>query len=531
MKVLFVVSELYFSEPLGVMQLSAICKRAGHRTKLCSLKDHSLRQALTDFVPEVVAYSTMTSDEKLFARGDAAVREWSQRSGHAVWRIMGGPHPTYFPEVLTRLELDAICVGDGDYAILGILERAAAGEPLCGIPNVLTAPDDTLIKEVVHDVGALPWPDRDLLYDESPDLLDIGIRSFLTQRGCPYKCTYCFNHAFIQLFKEEFQGPGRTLMRRRPVDDLLDEIEAVVQHYPQARFLRFADDVFAIKRDAWLEEFAEKYPRRIGLPFYCLIRANALSEDVAQLLAHAGCRAVGMSIETGSHAIRNGVLKRNMPDAMVRESFATARRYGLAQFANTMLGLPGTTLADDFQSLDFVRSLDAVAPTFGIFTPFPKTELTRIAQEMGVLDADADCVHNYRARSVLTCFTDAEKEVQLRLSYLAPLFCRVPDAVYPAIHVLTRLPLTWLYSVLSAAYSTWNLSQRVFRGAYPRTPQAMVRNVVRAVRYLVFAGATDLHDDHRSAGEKESGPTMFRQGAPGTFPQAGEHGLARSLRR
>ncbi len=528
MKVLFVVSELYFSEPLGVMQLSAVCKRAGYATKLCSLKDHSLRAALDGFVPDVVGYSTMTSDEKLFARADGIVRDWGRRRGHMPLRIMGGPHPTYFPEVLGRLELDAICVGDGDHAILHILERAGAGASLQGIANVLTHPSDSLLKEVVHDVGGLPWPDRDLLYDESPDLLDIGIRSFLTQRGCPYKCTYCFNHAFIQLFKEEFQGPGKSLMRRRPVDDLLDEIADVVERYPTARFLRFADDVFAIKRDAWLEEFADKYPRRIGLPFYCLIRANALTDDVAQLLARAGCKAVGMSVETGNHAIRNGVLKRNMPDDLVRASFAVAERYGLAQFANTMLGLPGTTLADDFQSLDFVRGLNAVAPTFGIFTPFPKTELTRIAEQMGVIDPEADCVHNYRARSVLTCFSDEEKEIQLRLSYLAPLFCKVPDALYPAIHWLTRLPLTWLYSVFSAAYSTWNLSQNVFRGAYPRTPRAMAHNVWRALRYLVFAGANELHDD-TSATVPSVGAR--RHGAPGTFPQAGEHGLARTLRR
>ena len=34
MKVLFVVADIYFSEPLGIMILSAVCKKAGHNTRL-----------------------------------------------------------------------------------------------------------------------------------------------------------------------------------------------------------------------------------------------------------------------------------------------------------------------------------------------------------------------------------------------------------------------------------------------------------------------------------------------------------------
>ena len=196
MKILFVVSELFFSEPMGVMQLSAIGKKSGHLTRLVSLKDHSLEDMLDSFSPDLVCYSVMSADEEVFIQADKVVLGWVETSGRKIPRIMGGPHPTYFPEILSKMDLDAICVGDGDNALATILERLQLGKNLFDIPNIVPKGGDIngMEKELVHDMDSLPYLDRELLYRDSPDLLDQGIRSFQTQRGCPFKCSYCFNH-------------------------------------------------------------------------------------------------------------------------------------------------------------------------------------------------------------------------------------------------------------------------------------------------------------------------------------------------
>ena len=94
MKILFVVADIYFSEPLGVMVLSAVCKDAGHDTRLAVIARSELESVLDDFLPDVVAYSTMTSDETAFIRANKTVVSWSAKTGHPLKRIMGGPHPT-----------------------------------------------------------------------------------------------------------------------------------------------------------------------------------------------------------------------------------------------------------------------------------------------------------------------------------------------------------------------------------------------------------------------------------------------------
>ncbi len=485
MRVLFVIAHLFYNEPLGAMMLSAVCRKAGHKTRLAILDKGQLESSLEDFDPDVVAYSAMSADEGMFRQADATVQAWSARHGKRPARIMGGPHPTFFPETLDKMGLDAVCLGDGDHAMLRMLEALEAGQTLDGIPNVLTKTHRTLIKEVIEDLDSIPFADRSLIYDAEPTLQRQGIRSFLTQKGCPFKCTYCFNHAFNVMFK----GEGRKLLRRRSIDNLFEEIKQVRQEWPDMRYVRFADDVFVIHRDAWIEEFAERYPKEIGIPFYCLIRANSLTRDIAELLAKAGCKSIAMSIESGLEEVRNIVLKRNMTDAMMLESFGLAREFGLNAFANTILGVPGTTLEDDFRSYKFVKTLKAAAPTFSIFCPYPGTELTAYAEKIGVLDPKLDYSNvNYWTNSVLNNYTEEEKQQQYRLMKLAPIFCKLPGFMDGLLFKLVRLPLDPLYSFFGTIFHVYLLGAKIFPRAMPLNPVILLKEVVRSFLYI-FKGA------------------------------------------
>lgn len=481
MKVLFVIYELFFSEPLGAMLLSSICRKAGHKTRLAILREHNLTAVLEEYDPDLIAYSAMTPDEPSFKTADKSVLAWMDRRGRRVPRIMGGPHPTFFPEALENMGLDAICIGDGDNAILLMLEALGSGHDMSGIPNVATQNHPEPVKTITEDLDAFPYADRDLIYSASPGIQRVGIRSFLTRRGCPYKCTYCFNHMYHNMFK----GLGKNLIRRRSVSNVLEEIREVVSKYPPVRFIRFADDVFVIQKDDWLEEFAVRYPREIGLPFYCLTRANSLNEEIIKLLSRAGCRSIAMSIEAGDENIRNEIMKRNMPDAVIQNSFDLTRKYGIKTFSNTILGVPGTALADDFKSYLFTKKVRPSAPGFTIFWPFPRTELTNYAERIGVLPRQFDFNDLvYSARSVLNNYTEEEKNIQLRLSILAPIFCKLPGFADPLLRLLVRLPLTGLYMYVGAVFYAYIIGSRCFPGAQPRDPVSIARSIWRSVRYV-----------------------------------------------
>ena len=488
MKVLFVVSEIFYSEPLGVMQLSAILKSRKHETKLSVLSQNSLLEDVKQFEPHLIAYSTMSPDNRIFTDNDNLLRKHISDGSLSIKRIMGGPHPTYFQRALQDFDLDAICIGEGDNAILSIVEGLEKNLALMEIPNVLCRHGTDFKREIIRDLDALPFVDRDVFYEAAPEYRDIGIRSILTSRGCPYACTYCFNHAY----NERFKGSG-SILRRRSVDSVIIELEMVIKNYQPVKIIRIADDTFVFTADKWLEEFVERYKSEIDVPFYCLMRSNTLTEDVAKMLSYAGCKSVGMSLETGSENTRNNVLKRNLSDKLVRESFKVARKYGLKTFGNSMLGIPGTTLKDDFYTVEFARQLKISVPTFGIFSPYPGTELTEFAIQRGMLDRANLDFNMFRQKTVLKNYSEKEKRIMLRLAYLSTFFQFLPGWCQPLLKIMVHLPLSGLYSFLNSFFVSYLLSSKIFPGAHPKKLSQIARHIWRSTIYLMSLKKNDKH--------------------------------------
>ncbi|MFA5070503.1 MAG: radical SAM protein [Patescibacteria group bacterium] len=477
MKILFVIPELLLSEPLGLMRLSADCKKYGHQTKLAVLKKDSIIQKIEEFQPVLIGYSTMTPDAPLFKEADELVQKWRRRTGRKVYRIMGGPHPTFYPEVLSELNLEAICLGEGDRAIIEIIKRIEKGENFSGIPNVMSQASKSVQLELIDNLDALPFADRDIIYEAAPYYRSAALRSFLTARGCPYNCTYCYNH----LYNKMFGGCG-TIMRRRSVANVIEEIKKVIREYPPVRFIRFADDTFVHQVDDWLKEFARRYKKEINLPFYCITRSNTITEEGAKILKEAGCHSIGMAVETGDEAVRNRILKRNLPNEVVIRSFAITRKYHFKTYGNTMLAIPGTTTKQDFDSFIFMKKLRLSAPTFGIFSPYPNTELTDYALQKGFLK-DKFTPTKYGLKSVLNNYTEDEKDWQIRLAYLGPLFCALPDFFLPVFKFLLKLKLTKFYIWIGSIYTSYITYAKTFPGILPRQPVKLFKIVRDAVRY------------------------------------------------
>ncbi|MBF0613222.1 MAG: cobalamin-dependent protein [Magnetococcales bacterium] len=135
MNILFVSSQQFFAEPIGILQLSAICKQLGHQTRLFVITRSTLVQDLEEFRPDVIGYGTMSANAGLFLEADRVVQRYIDCWDMRIYRIMGGPHPTYFPEVFTQMSLDAIVQEGDDYALPKLLQRIQEGIDLSGIPS------------------------------------------------------------------------------------------------------------------------------------------------------------------------------------------------------------------------------------------------------------------------------------------------------------------------------------------------------------------------------------------------------------
>ncbi|GFO65334.1 B12-binding domain-containing radical SAM protein [Geomonas paludis] len=419
MKVLFVVRRITIAgEPMGIMLLSAIARRRGWESRVAVSPD--ALKAVADEAPDLVAVSCMSGDYSDLKDTIAQLRQ----SHPGLPILLGGPHTTFVPDAIDEVEADAVCIGEGEDAFAEVLERLERGvRDFSGILNIQTKTERTAIRPLITDLDALPFIDRDLVYRNS-DWKHFKLRSFYTSRGCPYSCAYCFNHGYRRVY----HGLGPTY-RKRSVDNVIEEILEVTAQYP-TEYIRFSDDVFIVRHDEWIEEFAEKYSRKVGIPFYCLIKSDIITPELVAVLKKAGCASVCMSIETANEELRSQVLSRKgQNNEQMLRSFDLFNEAGINIYTNSMIGLPHSTIKDELDTIELYLKAKPKCGLFTICVPYPGTELFSYCVKNGLVRADLTHEEINRTSgdySMLDSFSAKEKEVQKNISLLGTVAVTFP---------------------------------------------------------------------------------------------------------
>ncbi|NOZ29256.1 MAG: B12-binding domain-containing radical SAM protein [Chloroflexi bacterium] len=471
-RILFVLRKIDY-EPQGIMQLAAVLKAAGHEVGLTAASHEDPVKAAVRFRPDVLAYSVFTGSQREYLALNARLKEAT-----GAISVFGGPHPTFFPEFIEEDGVDILCIGEGERPLCDLADALARGSPITDIPNLWVKQNGQIhrnpVRPLIGDLDALPLPDRELVYRKDRFTRESGLKHFVASRGCPYQCTFCFNQAMTEIY-----GPPWRRVRRRSVDHVLEEIDQVRSRYPLA-FVVFLDDLFIVPRD-WLEEFARVYPRRIGLPFFCNVRANLVDEDLVRLLKSAGCVSVGMGIETGDDRLRNLVLKRHLSRDQIIRAADLIHDAGIALITTNMLGLPTGTLADDFKTLELNIACRAQYANAFLYQPYPRTELGEFARKAGLLDESVDAISTSAwDRSILHFPSPRHRRMTenlVRLFALAVAFPRL-TAWLRALIALPRNPVYWL------AYKLWK-GYAIKRWIHPyrASPREFLETVIRFMRF------------------------------------------------
>lgn len=417
MKILFVLKNENFMAPLGLCFISGVAKKNGHQVYLSEMNSEDTLRRVRELRPDIVAYSSSSGEAKHYLKLNEAVKEAFPH----IFTIMGGPHPTFFPEMIRNSTLDAVCIGEGEDAFVELLEKLSSGRASDPVKNIYTrASKDIQLRDLEEDLDSIGHPDYGIVYDTTP-LGRYPLKSFMTSRGCPYHCTYCFNHAWNALYLNK----GK-IVRRHSVEFVLDDIQGVQSRWPLSS-IKFYDDIFAYKVDEWLERFSKEYKRRISLPFFILTRADLLNEDMIKLLKAAGCHTISMSIEAGNPDVRRDLLKRTMTNDQLIKAHELCRRYGIYTFTNIILGLPHTSLQNDIESIELAIQCKVDWAEFAIFHPYPKTELGERCREEGIHEPDYNKMHSScQSFSPLSSFTQKEKNAQRNLATLGVVAVTMP---------------------------------------------------------------------------------------------------------
>jgi radical SAM superfamily enzyme YgiQ (UPF0313 family) len=385
-------------EYVGIEFLSAVLKQHGHET--CAFYDprlwrndlvHNdtlgrifntedlLIEQLLDAQLDMLCFSVVTDN---YATALRVAQKVKLRSNIPI--VFGGIHVTSVPErVVTKECIDYIVVGEGEYALLELCNALAQGSQIPPIENVWHQnPNGDIIsnptRPTISDLDELPFPDKDIFYDAVPEYHKDHYIT-LASRGCVYACTFCNNSMYKRMYNKA--GNGRW-HRRRSVDNLIEEMSLALEKYNYSH-ASFWDEIFIDNRE-WIEEFAEKYPKAIGKPFWCYGYAKYIDEDLIALMEKAGCHEMNVGVQTIRPESRK-IIKRGDKTEKIAEAINLVRESKIHLTTGNILQLPGQPIEEAFELADFYADNPPDLPIVGYLRYYPRTEIVKTGFEMGCL--------------------------------------------------------------------------------------------------------------------------------------------------
>lgn len=323
----------------------------------------------------------------------------------------GGIHAMTKPEECLE-HADMVCLGEGEEAMTGLLERMADGQDITDAPNFMFKRDGRIIRNevlpLVTDLDRYPFPLLDLghlFIREDDTIVPLSEERYksmvpagaaynglpegtyyqymtMASRGCPHACAYCCN----RVFKELYQGKG-PLLRLRSPENVIRELEAAREGYPFFNFINIFDDDFLARPLEDIKVFAQLYRERINMPFKCNCSPTSVSEAKIQALVDAGLVSLEMGLQTASPRVNREVYMRKVSNQSFMDAANIICRFPrIIPYYDVILDNPFESAQDTLETIRFIGRIPVpFRLSWFSLTFYPGTELHRRALEQGFL--------------------------------------------------------------------------------------------------------------------------------------------------
>ena len=396
MKILFLYpnagSQLGFN--YGIAHLSAVLKQAGHDVVLWQLCDDieplpSREQFISRLQREsadIIGFSVVTNQWP-YAKKLAA---WARRTTDAPL-VCGGIHTMAAGEEILQSKLfDYIIRGEAEEAFAEFVDRLSKNQDPSGLNNLgyrLNGSSRFNPLRPLPDLKKLPFKDYDIF--DFQKIIDAknGWTGLMASRGCPFSCTYCFNHQLVARYRQDLgcSFKGLNYIRHFEVNQMIKEIEYLLRNYRNISMFILDDDLFTFYRE-YVKQFCAAYKKISSLPFVVNAHVGFFDERRARYLADANCSIVKFGVESGSECIRRRILQRRMKNEKIISAIETAHQYGLHTSIFLMIGLPDETRADVMATIRLMAKAKPGRYRWSFFFPFPGTKAYELSEQGDYID-------------------------------------------------------------------------------------------------------------------------------------------------
>ncbi len=326
--------------------------------------------------PKFVCFTTLTPRYPTVIKTAAEIKKISPETVV----VVGGPHVTGVPGHCLFEGIDYGITGEGEVALLSLLNALNGSAVLDNLPNLVYR-KDSVVKvnpcgPFIDNLDSVPMPAWgamnldsyvDPVYYGGPHL------PMLTTRGCPHDCSFC---ASAVTWKRK--------VRFKSVHRVMDELHYITEKLG-VRNIMIMDDTFAINRQRALEICRRICDERLGIKYVVQFRADACTGELVDALLKSGCMFGHIGVESGNEQMLSRIGKGETKQQF-RDAVKLMKSAGLPCIASYIIGLPGDTHETIQETIDFAFELDVEQSKFMILTPLPGTRVYDMAVSRGLAD-------------------------------------------------------------------------------------------------------------------------------------------------
>ena len=302
--------------------------------------------------------------------------------------LVGGPYPSAMPEDIPSLSVDFAIDGEPEV----VLEKYLSNVPLKEIKGLIHKENNEWFfngkAELPLNLDKIPFPARDVFHcnesiekdsftkrREGAAIVTDIVRSapILLSRSCPHGCRFCS----ISIMN------GKKWRHRSPENIIAEMIELRDKYRVTELF--FLDDHLIGDREYFMKLMEMMIEKNIGLSWNIPngVRVDYLDAEILQKMKAAGCNLLVLGVQSGSQKMIN-LMNTGLDLKKVEPIVTEAHRIGLNMAAFLIIGYPGETREDFYESIKFCKNLRKHGIkewVINVARAYPKTYLETLCKE------------------------------------------------------------------------------------------------------------------------------------------------------
>jgi len=329
---------------LGLLYVSSYLKKNGYSPDFFDLTGGG--KLPDDLKADIFGFSSQITQ---FREVISMKNELKKKNPNSLF-VIGGPFPTHSPKECLDAGFDIVVQGEGEIPMLKIADKYPNKNEKIMFSNEFIDPNFFPDWEAINPL------------DYKYQLEGKRCINIMTRRGnCPFRCTFCAR-----------QEVGRSPLRFREVNHVLDEIKFLKEKYGFGAVAIYDDDVLINKKR---DKQIFKGLHDLDMPYRCMTRSHLANKEDLKFLKDTGCSEICVGVESADPYILEQIINKGTTVEQNTKFIENCHDIGLRVRAYLMIGLPSESKKTISRTRKWIKKVKLDNYDLFTFTPYPGSEI------------------------------------------------------------------------------------------------------------------------------------------------------------